>query len=53
MGPNIPGSFPYKQINLDTQKFELKVKLLGLRKLESSGLLPVTKPYIKFNLKGL
>lgn len=29
------------------------MRILGLRKLESSGILPVTKPYILFNVKDL
>jgi hypothetical protein len=35
------------------EKYQVEVNVLGLRNLESSGLMPVTKPFIKFGIKGL
>lgn len=38
---------------LDKLDFSIDIHVLGLRDLESSGILPVKKPYIKFNMRGL
>ena len=37
---------PFKEYTID-------INVLGLRELQSFGLLPVKKPFIKFNLKSL
>jgi hypothetical protein len=33
--------------------YEIELNILGLRELQSGGILPVKKPFIKFNLKSL
>ena len=38
---------------IKVQEFSVDIHVLGLRNLESSGILPVKKPYIKFNTRGL
>lgn len=35
------------------QKFEVNMLILGLRELQSPGILPVKKAFIQFNLKSL
>lgn len=35
------------------ESYELKIKVLGLRNLKSLGLLPVKRPFIKFDINGL
>jgi len=40
-----------EKVNL--QEFEVCMNILGLRGLESPGILPVTKAFVTFNLKGL
>lgn len=44
-----------KDINLapNMDEYRVEINVLGLRSLESEGLLPVKKPFIKFNLKSL
>lgn len=46
-----------KQVDLragiDFKEYNVEVNVLGLRNLQSFGLLPVKKPFIKFNLKSL
>jgi len=37
----------------DLQPYRLKLRLLGLRNLQSRGLFPIKKPYIRLNLSGL
>ena len=37
----------------ETTEYQIEIIVLGLRDLESSGVLPVTKPFVKFNLKSL
>ena len=37
----------------DTAKMEVEINILGLRGLQSTGLIPVKKPFIKFNLNSL
>jgi hypothetical protein len=43
------------QVNLrpESDDFNIEINVLGLRDLESPGLLPVKKAFIKFNLKSL
>jgi hypothetical protein len=38
---------------IDYKEYEVEINVLGLRELESFGLLPVKKPFIKFNLRSL
>ncbi len=37
---------PYKYFDVD-------INILGLRNLQSFGLMPIKKPFIKFNLRSL
>lgn len=37
----------------ETEDFLIEINVLGLRDLESAGLVPVKKPFVKFNLKSL
>jgi len=36
-----------------TQEYDLAINVLGLRQLESFGLMPIKKPFIKFAVKSL
>jgi hypothetical protein len=38
---------------IEFKEYTVEINVLGLRNLQSAGLLPVKKPYIKFNLKSL
>ena len=38
---------------LDIREFKCEIIVLGLRDLKSSGLLPIRKAFIRFNLKAL
>jgi hypothetical protein len=38
---------------LDFKEFNIEINVLGLRMLQSFGLLPVKKPFVKFNLRSL
>jgi len=38
---------------IDFKEFTVEINALGLRNLHSFGLLPVKKPFIKFNLRSL
>lgn len=38
---------------LDFKEYNIEINALGLRNLESFGLMPVKKPFIKFNLRSL
>jgi hypothetical protein len=38
---------------VETKEFELDINILGLRNLQSAGILPVKKAFIVFNLKSL
>lgn len=44
---------PYPMPNLNISEFKCDILVLGLRNLVSTGLLPVRKAYVKFNLKSL
>lgn len=37
----------------EMEKYEMKIKILGLRNLKSLGLLPVKRPFIKFDINSL
>ena len=39
--------------NVDMREFQVSMNILGMRGLQSTGLLPVTKAFVNFNLKGL
>lgn len=47
----------YKEVRMDKvikrKDFTTKINILGLRELASIGLIPVRKPFIKFNLKSM
>jgi len=38
---------------IEYRDFNCEINILGLRNLESFGLMPVKKPFIKFNLRSL
>lgn len=38
---------------MPTKEYDLEINVLGLRQLESFGLMPIKKPYIKFAVKSL
>ena len=38
---------------IEYKDFNCEINILGLRNLESFGLMPVKKPFIKFNLRSL
>jgi hypothetical protein len=48
---------PYNKVNLAAlvprEEFEIEINILGLRELQSTGILPVKKAFIVFNLKSL
>jgi len=38
---------------IEYKEFNVDINVLGLRNMESFGLMPVKKPFIKFNLRSL
>lgn len=38
---------------IEYKEFEVDINILGVRELESIGLLPIKKPFLKFNLRSL
>lgn len=46
-GSGLPSCYP------EMEKYFLKIKILGLRNLKSLGLLPVKRPFIKFDINSL
>lgn len=38
---------------IEYKEYNVEINVLGLRNLESFGLMPVKKPFIKFNLRSL
>ena len=48
---------PAKYLNLSdyvpTKEYDMDINVLGLRQLESFGLMPIKKPFIKFRVKSL
>ena len=38
---------------IEYKDFNVEINVLGLRNMESFGLMPVKKPFIKFNLRSL
>lgn len=57
----VPDDFTYKiPINylklteqIEYKDYDVEINVLGLRELESFGLMPVKKPFVKFNLRSL
>lgn len=57
----VPDDYTYKtpisyldlSEKISYSEFQVDINVLGLRNLESIGLLPVKKPFIKFNLRSL
>ncbi len=45
--------FIKEEINLETTKYFIKVRMLGLRDLKSSGLMSVKRAWMKFDLNSL
>jgi hypothetical protein len=49
--------FPVPKVKLqdtiETKEYKISLNVLGLRELQSTGLLPVKKPFIKFRIKSL
>lgn len=46
-------SQPYPMPSLQQEEFKCEIMVLGLRDLISTGLLPIKKAFVKFNLKSL
>jgi flagellar assembly factor FliW len=38
---------------IDYQDFDVEINVLGLRNLESFGLMPIKKAFVRFNLRSL
>ena len=38
---------------MDFKEYNIEINVLGLRQLQSFGLMPVKKPFIKFNIRSL
>lgn len=49
----IPISYLRLTEEIEYRDFKVEINVLGLRNLESFGLLPVKKPFIKFNMRSL
>jgi hypothetical protein len=49
----IPSEYLKLQDYLDFKEYTIEINALGLRNLQSFGLVPVKKPFIKFNLRSL
>lgn len=49
----IPIQFLKLTQEISYKEFNVELNILGLRNLESSGLMQVKKPFIKFNLRSL
>jgi len=52
---NFAKSIEYQHLheNVDMREFQVSMNVLGMRGLQSTGLLPVKKAFVNFNLKGL
>lgn len=46
-------SLNHIRLRPDCEEYEITINVLGLRNLESPGMLPVTKPFINFSLRSL
>ena len=49
----VPADQVKLQDYIKTSMFNIDINVLGLRQLESFGLLPIKKPFIKFNVRSL
>jgi len=49
----VPISYVNIQEYLEFKEYTIEVNVLGMRSLQSFGLMPVKKPFIKFNLRSL
>ncbi len=49
----VPCEYMKLQDYLEFKEYTIEINALGLRNLQSFGLLPVKKPFIKFNLRSL
>lgn len=49
----IPTNYLKLTEEIDYSNFVCEINILGLRNLESFGLMPVKKPFIRFNLRSL
>lgn len=49
----IPSEYLKLSDYLDFKEYTVEINALGLRNLQSFGLVPVKKPFIKFNLRSL
>lgn len=49
----IPISYLKLTEQIEYKEYNVEINILGLRNLESFGLMPVKKPFIKFNLRSL
>lgn len=38
---------------MEFKEYNVEINVLGLRNLQSFGLMPVKKPFIKFNIRSL
>lgn len=38
---------------MPTKEYDMDINVLGLRQLESFGLMPIKKPFVKFRVKSL
>jgi len=41
------------KIDLQSEKYNVKIRILGLRDLKSMGLLPVKNAFVKFDINSL
>ena len=49
----IPISYLKLTEEIEYKEYNVDINVLGLRNMESFGLMPVKKPFIKFNLRSL
>lgn len=52
-----PSDYLFQPVNLrstvPSSEYKISLNILGLRELQSPGILPVRKPFIKFRVKSL
>lgn len=49
----IPISYMKLTEEIEYKEYNVEINVLGLRNVESFGLLPVKKPFVRFNLRSL
>ena len=49
----VPLSYCKISESIEYKEFQVDINVLGLRNLASFGLMPIKKPFIKFNLRSL